>query len=40
MFVQRGYTFWCPLHIIFINECVSFYVKKYVNDPEGYAADL
>ena len=23
-----------------VTECDSFYVKKYVNDPEGYTAHL
>jgi hypothetical protein len=31
---------WCTIHIIFVTDCDSFYIKKYVNDPEGYAADL
>ena len=40
MFVQQGHFLWCTLHVIFVTECDSFYVKKYVNDPEEYAADL
>jgi hypothetical protein len=31
---------WCPLHIIFVTKSDSFYVKNYINGPEGYAADL
>jgi len=40
MFVQQGHFLWYLLHIIFVSECDSFYVKKYVHDPEGYAAHL
>ena len=40
MFVQHWHFLWCPLRVIFVTEYDSFYVKKYVNDPEMYAAHL
>ena len=35
MLVQHGHFLWYTFHIIFVSECETFYVKKYVNNPEG-----
>jgi len=40
MFVQHGHFLWCPLNIISVIECDSFYVKNILMTQSGFATDL